>query len=36
MMGRAAYIDPFILTNIDNVFYKDKKINHSRFDIVKK
>ena len=35
MMGRAAYIDPFILTNIDNVFYKDKKINHSRFDIVR-
>ena len=29
MMGRAAYIDPFLLTNIDHVFYKDKKINHS-------
>ena len=35
MMGRAAYIDPFILTNIDNVFYKDKKLDHSRFDIVR-
>ena len=35
MMGRAAYIDPFLLTNIDHVFYKEKKINHSRFDIVR-
>ena len=35
MMGRAAYIDPFILTNIDNVFYQDKKLDHSRFDIVR-
>ena len=35
MMGRTAYTDPFILTNVDNVFYEEKKKNLSRFDIVK-
>jgi len=35
MMGRAAYIDPFLLTNIDHIFYDEKKRDQSRFDIVK-
>ena len=24
MMGRAAYTDPYMLTNVDHVFYKNK------------
>jgi hypothetical protein len=25
MMGRAAYTDPFLLTNVDHVFYEREK-----------
>ena len=35
MMGRAAYLDPFMLTDIDHVFYEAKKQDHSRFDIAR-
>ena len=35
MMGRAAYTDPFLLTNVDHVFYEEQKKDYSRFDIVR-
>ena len=35
MMGRAAYIDPFLLKNIDHIFFDEKKRDQTRFDIVK-
>ena len=35
MMGRAAYIDPFLLTNIDHIFFDEKKRDQTRFNIVK-
>ena len=34
-MGRAAYTDPFLLTNVDHVFYEEQKKDYSRFDIVR-
>ena len=35
MMGRAAYTDPYMLTNVDHVFYKKEKNEMSRFDVVR-
>ena len=35
MMGRAAYTDPYMLTNVDQDFYKKEKNEMSRFDIVR-
>ena len=35
MMGRAIYTDPYMLTDVDNIFYGEEKIRKSRFDIAR-
>ena len=35
MMGRAIYTDPYMLTDVDKIFYGKEKIKKSRFDIAR-
>ena len=35
MMGRAIYTDPYMLIDVDKIFYGEKKIKKSRFDIAR-